>query len=188
MTKSVIKCFCHCVQPMQLISEICTSQCFFEILEYFYRVTISLHRKVYYDPERFPLKIHWKLSCSNFSLTRATTVRSKGRNLRIKAPMCRALKKLCDPDGEHMPAQMLYMYSTYQINKHQCWKCKPWWWWGTGSVGAGFFGNNNGVCTSFHGDSVGAKWGGGAGGRWWRWLIRPAVIQLPCSITVTHQT
>ncbi|XP_061740458.1 protein cramped-like isoform X2 [Nerophis ophidion] len=29
----------------------------------------------------------------------ATTVRSKGRNLRIKAPMCRALKKLCDPDG-----------------------------------------------------------------------------------------
>ncbi|XP_035254517.1 protein cramped-like isoform X1 [Anguilla anguilla] len=28
-----------------------------------------------------------------------TTVRSKGRNLRIKAPMCRALKKLCDPDG-----------------------------------------------------------------------------------------
>uniref|UniRef100_A0A8C6KGG1 Protein cramped-like n=1 Tax=Nothobranchius furzeri TaxID=105023 RepID=A0A8C6KGG1_NOTFU len=30
----------------------------------------------------------------------ATTVRSKGRNLRIKAPMCRALKKLCDPDGE----------------------------------------------------------------------------------------
>lgn len=33
-------------------------------------------------------------------LPRATTVRSKGRNLRIKAPMCRALKKLCDPDGE----------------------------------------------------------------------------------------
>uniref|UniRef100_A0A8C7UTS4 Protein cramped-like n=1 Tax=Oncorhynchus mykiss TaxID=8022 RepID=A0A8C7UTS4_ONCMY len=30
----------------------------------------------------------------------ATTVRSKGRNLRIKAPMCRALKRLCDPDGE----------------------------------------------------------------------------------------
>uniref|UniRef100_A0A8C1DNP6 Protein cramped-like n=1 Tax=Cyprinus carpio carpio TaxID=630221 RepID=A0A8C1DNP6_CYPCA len=30
---------------------------------------------------------------------KATTVRSKGRNLRIKAPMCRALKKLCDPDG-----------------------------------------------------------------------------------------
>ncbi|XP_062999660.1 protein cramped-like isoform X2 [Elgaria multicarinata webbii] len=29
----------------------------------------------------------------------ATTVRHKGRNLRIKAPMCRALKKLCDPDG-----------------------------------------------------------------------------------------
>ncbi|KAM4530297.1 protein cramped-like isoform 4-T4 [Odontesthes bonariensis] len=29
----------------------------------------------------------------------ATTVRSKGRNLRIKAPMCRALKKLCDPEG-----------------------------------------------------------------------------------------
>ncbi|XP_029606114.1 protein cramped-like isoform X1 [Salmo trutta] len=29
----------------------------------------------------------------------ATTVRSKGRNLRIKAPMCRALKRLCDPDG-----------------------------------------------------------------------------------------
>ncbi|XP_014814299.1 PREDICTED: protein cramped-like isoform X2 [Calidris pugnax] len=29
----------------------------------------------------------------------ATTVRYKGRNLRIKAPMCRALKKLCDPDG-----------------------------------------------------------------------------------------
>lgn len=29
----------------------------------------------------------------------ATTVRSKGRNLRIKAPMCRALKKICDPDG-----------------------------------------------------------------------------------------
>ncbi|KAM4698819.1 LOW QUALITY PROTEIN: protein cramped-like [Rhinophrynus dorsalis] len=30
----------------------------------------------------------------------ATTVRYKGRNLRIKAPMCRALKKLCDPDGK----------------------------------------------------------------------------------------
>ncbi|KAE8579210.1 hypothetical protein XENTR_v10023951 [Xenopus tropicalis] len=29
-----------------------------------------------------------------------TTVRYKGRNLRIKAPMCRALKKLCDPDGK----------------------------------------------------------------------------------------
>ncbi|XP_062340569.1 protein cramped-like [Osmerus eperlanus] len=29
----------------------------------------------------------------------ATTVRSKGRNLRIKAPMCRAIKRLCDPDG-----------------------------------------------------------------------------------------
>uniref|UniRef100_A0A4W5QMP9 Protein cramped-like n=1 Tax=Hucho hucho TaxID=62062 RepID=A0A4W5QMP9_9TELE len=29
----------------------------------------------------------------------ATTVRSKGRNLRIKAPMCRALKRICDPDG-----------------------------------------------------------------------------------------
>ncbi|XP_075420620.1 protein cramped-like isoform X1 [Tenrec ecaudatus] len=29
----------------------------------------------------------------------ATTVRYRGRNLRIKAPMCRALKKLCDPDG-----------------------------------------------------------------------------------------
>ncbi|XP_051878023.1 protein cramped-like isoform X2 [Pristis pectinata] len=29
----------------------------------------------------------------------ATTVRYKGRNLRIKAPMCRALKKLCDPEG-----------------------------------------------------------------------------------------
>ncbi|XP_037670033.1 protein cramped-like isoform X2 [Choloepus didactylus] len=29
----------------------------------------------------------------------ATTVRHKGRNLRIKAPMCRALKRLCDPDG-----------------------------------------------------------------------------------------
>ncbi|XP_032702014.1 protein cramped-like isoform X1 [Lontra canadensis] len=29
----------------------------------------------------------------------ATTVRYKGRNLRIKAPMCRALKRLCDPDG-----------------------------------------------------------------------------------------
>nr|XP_014344998.1 PREDICTED: protein cramped-like isoform X2 [Latimeria chalumnae] len=29
----------------------------------------------------------------------ATTVRYKGRNLRIKAPMCRALKKICDPDG-----------------------------------------------------------------------------------------
>ncbi|KAG8506354.1 Protein cramped-like [Galemys pyrenaicus] len=29
----------------------------------------------------------------------ATTVRYKGRNLRIKAPMCRALRKLCDPDG-----------------------------------------------------------------------------------------
>ncbi|XP_041085392.1 protein cramped-like isoform X2 [Polyodon spathula] len=29
----------------------------------------------------------------------ATTVRYKGRNLKIKAPMCRALKKLCDPDG-----------------------------------------------------------------------------------------
>uniref|UniRef100_A0A8C5R460 Protein cramped-like n=1 Tax=Leptobrachium leishanense TaxID=445787 RepID=A0A8C5R460_9ANUR len=27
-----------------------------------------------------------------------TTVRHKGRNLRIKAPMCRALKKLCDPE------------------------------------------------------------------------------------------
>ncbi|KAK6481867.1 protein cramped-like isoform X1 [Huso huso] len=31
----------------------------------------------------------------------ATTVRYKGRNLRIKAPMCRALKKLCDPDGAY---------------------------------------------------------------------------------------
>ncbi|XP_053550724.1 protein cramped-like isoform X2 [Bombina bombina] len=29
-----------------------------------------------------------------------TTVRYKGRNLRIKAPMCRALKKLCDPEGK----------------------------------------------------------------------------------------
>lgn len=29
----------------------------------------------------------------------ATTVRYKGRNLRIKAPMCRALKKICDPEG-----------------------------------------------------------------------------------------
>ncbi|XP_069503076.1 protein cramped-like isoform X2 [Ambystoma mexicanum] len=29
----------------------------------------------------------------------ATTLRHKGRNVRIKAPMCRALKKLCDPDG-----------------------------------------------------------------------------------------
>lgn len=28
-----------------------------------------------------------------------TTLRHKGRNLRIKAPMCRALKKLCDPEG-----------------------------------------------------------------------------------------
>ncbi|KAG9476788.1 hypothetical protein GDO78_002271 [Eleutherodactylus coqui] len=31
---------------------------------------------------------------------KATTVRYKGRNLRIKAPMCRALKKLCDPEGK----------------------------------------------------------------------------------------
>ncbi|XP_053327872.1 protein cramped-like [Spea bombifrons] len=30
----------------------------------------------------------------------ATTVRHKGRNLRIKAPMCRALKKLCEPEGK----------------------------------------------------------------------------------------
>uniref|UniRef100_A0A8C3XR21 Protein cramped-like n=1 Tax=Chelydra serpentina TaxID=8475 RepID=A0A8C3XR21_CHESE len=37
------------------------------------------------------------ISLSN--ILRATTVRYKGRNLRIKAPMCRALKKLCDPDG-----------------------------------------------------------------------------------------
>ncbi|XP_063286674.1 protein cramped-like isoform X1 [Pelobates fuscus] len=29
-----------------------------------------------------------------------TTVRYKGRNLRIKTPMCRALKKLCDPEGK----------------------------------------------------------------------------------------
>ncbi|KAG2455569.1 CRML protein, partial [Polypterus senegalus] len=29
----------------------------------------------------------------------ATTVRYNGRKLRIKAPMCRALKRLCDPDG-----------------------------------------------------------------------------------------
>ncbi|XP_014442507.1 protein cramped-like [Tupaia chinensis] len=29
----------------------------------------------------------------------ATTVRHRGRNLRVKAPMCRALRKLCDPDG-----------------------------------------------------------------------------------------
>lgn len=36
------------------------------------------------------------------SFPRATTVRYKGRNLRIKAPMCRALKKLCDPDGRWM--------------------------------------------------------------------------------------
>uniref|UniRef100_A0A8C6J434 Protein cramped-like n=1 Tax=Melopsittacus undulatus TaxID=13146 RepID=A0A8C6J434_MELUD len=35
----------------------------------------------------------------SFNIFRATTVRYKGRNLRIKAPMCRALKKLCDPDG-----------------------------------------------------------------------------------------
>uniref|UniRef100_A0A3Q1HJ19 Protein cramped-like n=1 Tax=Acanthochromis polyacanthus TaxID=80966 RepID=A0A3Q1HJ19_9TELE len=34
----------------------------------------------------------------NELIQQATTVRSKGRNLRIKAPMCRALKKLCDPD------------------------------------------------------------------------------------------
>lgn len=27
-------------------------------------------------------------------------MRYKGRNLRIKAPMCRALKKLCDPEGK----------------------------------------------------------------------------------------
>jgi len=41
-------------------------------------------------------------ACKYFSLNvfRATTVRYKGRNLRIKAPMCRALKKLCDPDGK----------------------------------------------------------------------------------------
>uniref|UniRef100_A0A8C9S9V4 Cramped chromatin regulator homolog 1 n=1 Tax=Scleropages formosus TaxID=113540 RepID=A0A8C9S9V4_SCLFO len=38
-------------------------------------------------------------SCFLLCVSRATTVRSKGRNLRIKAPMCRALKKLCDPDG-----------------------------------------------------------------------------------------
>ncbi|KAF3818829.1 hypothetical protein GH733_012246 [Mirounga leonina] len=37
--------------------------------------------------------------CFPQTLPRATTVRYKGRNLRIKAPMCRALKKLCDPDG-----------------------------------------------------------------------------------------
>lgn len=36
----------------------------------------------------------------SFNVFRATTVRYKGRNLRIKAPMCRALKKLCDPDGK----------------------------------------------------------------------------------------
>lgn len=42
--------------------------------------------------------------CCFFFVTRATTVRSKGRNLRIKAPMCRALKKLCDPDGEYVRA------------------------------------------------------------------------------------
>lgn len=36
----------------------------------------------------------------SFNISRATTVRYKGRNLRIKAPMCRALKKLCDPDGK----------------------------------------------------------------------------------------
>ncbi|XP_048465486.1 protein cramped-like isoform X1 [Rhincodon typus] len=29
----------------------------------------------------------------------ATTVRYKGRNLRIKTPTCRALKKICDPEG-----------------------------------------------------------------------------------------
>uniref|UniRef100_A0A3B4AQ40 Protein cramped-like n=1 Tax=Periophthalmus magnuspinnatus TaxID=409849 RepID=A0A3B4AQ40_9GOBI len=34
----------------------------------------------------------------NELIQQATTVRSKGRNLRIKAPMCRALKKLCDPE------------------------------------------------------------------------------------------
>uniref|UniRef100_W5JZB1 Protein cramped-like n=1 Tax=Astyanax mexicanus TaxID=7994 RepID=W5JZB1_ASTMX len=34
----------------------------------------------------------------NELIQQATTVRFKGRNLRIKAPMCRALKKLCDPD------------------------------------------------------------------------------------------
>lgn len=56
---------------------------------------------------------HWLLICAGQgvavhleaslfpqnSFPRATTVRYKGRNLRIKAPMCRALKKLCDPDG-----------------------------------------------------------------------------------------
>uniref|UniRef100_A0A3B4UXT1 Protein cramped-like n=1 Tax=Seriola dumerili TaxID=41447 RepID=A0A3B4UXT1_SERDU len=40
-----------------------------------------------------------RLHACLFKVVLATTVRSKGRNLRIKAPMCRALKKLCDPDG-----------------------------------------------------------------------------------------
>ena len=51
--------------------------------------------------------LHWAGSYCSFRglstslklFPRATTVRYKGRNLRIKAPMCRALKKLCDPDG-----------------------------------------------------------------------------------------
>lgn len=48
---------------------------------------------------------------------RATTVRSKGRNLRIKAPMCRALKKLCDPDGERLHVQT----KAFTLNKtDQC--------------------------------------------------------------------
>lgn len=54
---------------------------------------------------------HWGTSIILFvHCCRATTVRSKGRNLRIKAPMCRALKKLCDPDGvcERDTERLLY--------------------------------------------------------------------------------
>lgn len=52
---------------------------------------------------------------------RATTVRFKGRNLRIKAPMCRALKKLCDPDGELQHTAPLPDTSrVFRVNKHWC--------------------------------------------------------------------
>ncbi len=125
--------------------------------------------------------------CFAVCLTRATTVRSKGRNLRIKAPMCRALKKLCDPDGEHVLAHTPNMHYTYKLNKHQCWKYTTMAIMRHGApCGRGFGNNNSSVWAS--GVSMvteGAK-GGGARRKWWRWLDLTS-----CNLgsyTATHQT
>lgn len=70
-------------------------------------------------------------------------MRSKGRNLRIKAPMCRALKKLCDPDGEYEPAETQhtrYRTSTENLTDGEI----------GGFTGAGLFYKNHGI-----------KWAGG---------------------------